>query len=149
MTTTAVVPPISTGDLEWIRLLAEQIWYTTAPDRFSRELSWPTRELTKGEWERVKAIIARYDLPAELHSDSLGHLSMLVYQHPEAPGVPAAAWFSIQMDHLPGMKKRVGYDDRFAYGWGQIAPIAETARNQELIRLYALKPTRKMSYYVY
>lgn len=148
MTTRVAMPPISEEDLKWVLELRRQIWMECAPDQFGHRACWDSRELTEEEWERVKAILARYELPIELSSDGLGHLCIVVYQHPEVPGVPAEAWLGLRMDHLPGIKKQRGYENSFPYGWKRFSPFTHSERNRQLLALYGLDPVKDRGHYV-
>lgn len=144
-----VILPLSKKDRDWLVNLDSRIWTETGPDRIGHYHYWEKEELTKPVWKQVVGLIIKHKLPVELHSGSLGNLSISIFAHGEAPEIPPERICSIGQGNLPGFEKKRGYQKRHPYAWQTFSPLTHSDRNKELLAFYGLEPSRAESYYEY
>lgn len=140
----------------WLSALDDEIWEaregTWRPNMSGGELRRKyrveKRKMTKVEWDTVRGIVARRDLPVSLHNADMGFgIGMMIYGHSPFPGGEPEILFGMTGQHLPEFTRehRCGFN----LGWDAFSPLATTARNAELLDYYGMEPIRDKGFYDY
>lgn len=148
-------------EIDWLRELETLLW--SDEEKGIRFKLHAKRELSKDEWSRVCAAIAKHKLIVEMiNTNMFGGVGIQLYEHPPVPGVDEAEYLlTLTQDHLPGptrydhLRGEIPEVEEHVPGscrrdaWETFSALADTEQNRRWLKQYGLQPPRDAGYYDY
>lgn len=135
----ALKEPISKEEQQFFEGLATTIW-VRLPDQFGHTHLFPSAQfepVDEPQIERVLRVIEEHQLPCVLESGPYGELSVAIFDHSAAVGVPPECLLRLSERHIPDLRSMTGHKhwaDRFIW----LSKLTHTHANMRLCQFYGL-----------
>lgn len=147
--------PLGDEDREWLKTVDDQLWRTTAPDRFGHRhrVEHDGVSLSQDELDRLFRLIRDHHLVTSMGSGVFGFgYSIGVYEEPEPPalGIEMKPEYLVCVTehHLPHPDGLLAWpagthDKQKELAWGLFSQFTHSPHNAEMLQRNKMDPPRR------
>lgn len=150
--TTTPAESLTAAELAWLESLRKRFWHQSAPDCTgqTRMLSNFNKRLTSEEWRKLKELIRAHGLPVTISGGWRGEIYLIIYDHSDAPGLPAKQVLALEQCHIPEIGD-LGPTGGLCQGkaYRVMTRLTNTRENLSRLELYGIEKPRERSCYDY
>ncbi len=146
---------LSDKDTAWLKKLADGIWeeHTSTQHANLSGHSWESkyhtekRRLKPAEWERLRKLIRKHELPCLPGPGTFGFgFSLTVCGHSDSPSAKPDVLIRVTGQHLPSVPAG---QQHWGEIWDAFEPFTHAPRNRELLAFYGFEAPRERGHYEY